>query len=257
MIKNFFKKAYKIIAFAFLITTLFTSLNVSAETKNWGLSFPSPGETPVGNESVEYLRDFDGYFIGDYSEKVIYLTFDAGYENGYTELILDALKKNQVPATFFLVGSYLKEHPDIVNRIVNEGHIVGNHTMSHPDMTKFTNEESFAEELSQVENLYKSITGEEMKKFYRPPSGKYNEENLKMAKNLGYKTMFWSLAYMDFDNNNQPSKEEAFSKLLPRIHNGAILLLHNTSKSNSLILDELIGKYKEMGFEFKSLEEIN
>ncbi len=254
MIKYLKKTNGKIIYLVLIFLILLTDLNIYCETRNWGLSFPEPGKTPIGNEASDYLKKFDSYFIGDTSEKVIYLTFDSGYENGYTEPILDVLKENQVPATFFLVGSYLKENPNIVNRIVNEGHIIGNHTMSHKDMSKISSEESFNKELSKVEELYKSITGQDMKKFYRPPSGKYNETSLKIAKSLGYKTIFWSLAYMDFDDKNQPSKEAAFSKLIPRIHNGAILLLHNTSKSNSQILDELIKKYREIGFEFKSLE---
>ena len=256
MVKFLLKKVYKTITFALLISFLLTNFNILGETKNWGISFPNPGETPTPDETVEYLKEFDSYFIGNTSEKSIYLTFDAGYENGYTEPILDILKKNQVPATFFLVGTYLKKHPDIINRMVNEGHIVGNHTMSHPDMTIHSSEETFYKELSKVEEIYKSITGQEMKKYYRPPYGKYNETNLKIAKNLGYKTIFWSLAYKDYDDKNQPSAEAAFSKLIPRIHNGSIILLHNTSKTNSLILDELIGKYRDMGFEFKSLDDL-
>ncbi|MCL2322228.1 MAG: delta-lactam-biosynthetic de-N-acetylase [Oscillospiraceae bacterium] len=246
------KIIYKVLSLIFIISIF----NVFGATKEWGLSYPELGKTPVGNETKDYLKQFGGYFMGDPNEKVVYLTFDSGYENGYTEKILDVLKKNEVPATFFLVGHYLKGKPEIVKRMVNEGHIVGNHTMKHPDMTKISSKEAFSKELSQVEDLYKSITGQEMKKFYRPPQGKYSEQNLKMAKELGYKTIFWSVAYRDYDNNNQPSKEEAFSKLIPRIHNGAVVLLHNTSKSNSLILDELIGKYKGMGFEFRSLEDL-
>ncbi len=248
--KNFFK---------FILLTLIILLqnfNIEAKTGNWGLSFPKPGESPIGNESCDYLKNYNAYFIGKNSEKVIYLTFDAGYENGYTDKILDTLKKNQVPATFFLCGNYFKENPDMVKKIVAEGHIIGNHTMSHPDMSKITDKKTFERELSQIEELYKSITGNEIKKFYRPPMGKYNAESLQMAKDLGYSTIFWSLAYMDFDDKNQPTKEVAFSKLIPRIHPGAILLLHNTSKSNSLILDELIQKYHEMGYEFKSLEHL-
>jgi len=242
-------------SFAFLITILFTN-NIFGETKDWGISFPNPGEAPTPDETAEYLRQFDSYYIGNTSDKSIYLTFDSGYENGYTESILDVLKKNQVPATFFLVGTYLKKNPDIISRMINEGHIVGNHTMSHPDMTICSSEDSFSKELFKVEEIYKSITGQEMKKYYRPPYGKYNETNLKMAQNLGYKTIFWSLAYKDYDDKNQPSKEMAFSKLVSRIHNGSIILLHNTSKTNSLILDELIKKYRDMGFEFKSLDDL-
>ncbi len=224
--------------------------------KDWGLSFPKNEARPTANESVEYLKNFDSYFVGDEGKKIIYLTFDSGYENGYTEKILDILKKNKVKATFFLVGSYLKKNPEIVKRIVKEGHIVGNHTMTHPDMSKIYSKEAFNTELKAVEDIYSEITGKKMKKFYRPPEGKYNEENLKTAQELGYKTIFWSLAYRDFDIYNQPSKKEAFDKLIPRIHPGAIILLHNMSKTNVEILEELINKYKEMGYEFKNLDDL-
>lgn len=140
--------------------------------------------------------------------------------------------------------------------MADEGHIVGNHTYSHPDMSKISDMESFKKEIEAVENEYKSITGREMKKFYRPPQGKFSESNLKMANELGYKTVFWSLAYVDWYQDKQPSKEEAFKKLLPRIHPGAVVLLHSTSKTNSDILDELLTKWEEMGYTFKNLDEI-
>lgn len=229
--------------------------NLSAGN-NWGLHFPKDGERPIGNAKAEYLAQFDAYFIGSADEKVIYLTFDAGYENNYTESILDTLKKHEAPAAFFLVGSYIKNNPELIKRMVDEGHIVGNHTMTHPDMSKITDRAAFVKEISQVENLYKEVTGKDIPKFYRPPQGVFSEANLKLAKELGYKTIFWSAAYKDWVDDAQPSKEEAFSKLIPRTHPGAIVLLHNTSKTNSLILDELLTRYKEMGYRFESLEKL-
>lgn len=227
-----------------------------ADSSNWGLSFPTPGEKPVGNEKAEKLKEYEAYYVAEGDEKAIYLTFDAGYENGLTESILDTLKEKEVPAAFFLVGTYIRDHGDLVKRMVEENHMVGNHTTSHPDMSKILTKDSFINELSQTENYYKDIIGEDMPKFYRPPQGKYNEANMQMANELGYKTVFWSLAYMDWDNNNQPTKEQAFSKLLPRVHPGAIILLHSTSKTNCDILGELIDKYMEMGYTFKSLDEL-
>jgi len=238
----------------FLILVLL-STNVYAGN-NWGLHFPKDGERPIGNATAEYLAQFDAYFIGAEDEKVIYLTFDAGYENSFTAGILDTLKAHEAPAAFFLVGSYIKNNPDLIKRMAEEGHIVANHTMTHPDMSRIATKESFEKELSQVEEHYKAVTGSDIPKFYRPPQGVYSETNLKLAKALGYKTIFWSAAYKDWEDNNQPSKEEAFSKLIPRTHPGAIILLHNTSKTNSLILDELLTRYKAMGYRFESLHHL-
>ena len=225
-------------------------------TGSWGLSFRSEGSAPIGNAGVDQLRQFDTVYLGDTSEKVIYLTFDAGYENGCTEKILDVLQKHQVKAAFFLVGNYIEKNADLVRRMVKEGHIVGNHTMHHYDMSKLSDKASFTRELTDLETLYKTTTGMDMPKYYRPPQGIYSEENLRMAKELGYKTVFWSLAYVDWNNDAQPSHEQAFSKLLPRIHNGAVVLLHSTSQTNAEILDELLTKWKDMGYRFASIEEL-
>ena len=223
---------------------------------NWGLSFQQEGQAPVTNVTAEFLSQYDGYYMGDSSEKNLYLTFDAGYENGYTAGILDVLKKHDVKAAFFLVGNYLKTSPELVKRMVSEGHTVGNHTYSHPDMSAISTEDAFREELSKLEEEYKSVTGKEMLKYYRPPQGKYSEANLKMAKELGYRTIFWSLAYVDWYESDQPTKEEAFNKLIPRVHPGAIVLLHSTSKTNAEILDELLTKWEKMGYKFKSITEL-
>ncbi|MBC5682907.1 delta-lactam-biosynthetic de-N-acetylase [Ruminococcus hominis] len=223
---------------------------------NWGLSFQTDGEPPIANASMEELARFDAYYAQNTTEKVLYLTFDAGFENGNTPIILDALKKHNAPATFFVVGTYIESNPDLIKRMEKEGHIVGNHTYHHPDMTKLSSLSAFEKELKDVENAYNNVTGKEMTKFYRPPQGKYNENNLQMAKELGYHTFFWSLAYVDWQENNQPTKEEAFDKLLTRVHPGAIVLLHSTSKTNGEILDELLTKWEEMGYQFKSLDNI-
>ena len=223
-------------------------------TGAWGLSFRQEGKAPIGPASVTELAALDAVYIGDTTKPVLYLTFDAGYENGCTAKILDVLKKHQVPAAFFLVGNYIEKNPDLVRRMVAEGHIVGNHTMHHPDMSKISDKEAFAKELQDLEALYTSVTGKEMAKFYRPPQGIYSQDNLQMAKDLGYKTVFWSLAYVDWNNDKQPSREQAFSKLLPRTHNGAVVLLHSTSQTNAQILDELLTKWKEMGYSFETLD---
>ena len=225
-------------------------------TDNWGLSFPSPGEPPVGNAAPAYLRQFDAYFLGDTAQKRIYLTFDCGFENGHTPAILDALKKHGVKATFFVVGHMIESAPDIVRRMAAEGHIVGNHTYHHPDMSSISDMTAFQKELTDLETLYQETTGQPLSKFYRPPQGKYSETNLKMAQELGYKTFFWSLAYVDWYQDDQPTREEAFDKLLGRIHPGAIVLLHSTSSTNAEIMDELLTKWEEMGYSIRPLSEI-
>lgn len=227
-----------------------------AENTNWGLGFKEDGKPPTGNASVADLAKHNAYYIGDTSKNIIYLTFDAGFENGNTEKILDSLKKHNVKATFFLVGNYIETSPELVERMVEEGHTIGNHTYSHPDMSKISDEESFKKELQSLEYLYKETTGQELLKIYRPPQGKYCVSNLEMADKLGYKTIFWSLAYVDWYENKQPTKEEAFNKLLKRIHPGAIVLLHSTSKTNGDILDELLTKWEDMGYSFGEIKDL-
>ena len=224
---------------------------------NWGLSFQEEGKTPVGNATFEELAKYDAFYAEQTEEKHIYLTFDVGYENGNTASILDTLKKHNVSATFFVVGTYIESDPELVKRMAEEGHIVGNHTWHHPDMSQIATLDTFKKELVDVEDAYREVTGEGMTKFYRPPQGKYSESNLQMAQELGYKTFFWSLAYVDWYDDNQPTKEEAFDKLLGRIHPGAIVLLHSTSDTNSLILDELIRKWEEMGYTIRPLTELS
>ena len=229
--------------------------STSANT-NWGLSFPKDGGTPTGNASSEFLQQYNSFYVGDTSKKEVYITFDAGYENGYTPAILDTLKKHNVKATFFVVGNYIETSPDLINRMVEEGHIVGNHTYHHPDMSKIADKESFQKELQSLEQLYKETTGQEMPKFYRPPQGKYSESNLKMASEMGYTTVFWSLAYVDWYADKQPTREQAFDKLLPRIHPGAVVLLHSTSSTNAEILDELLTRWESEGYRFGTLDQL-
>ena len=241
---------------AALILSLRLLLGGALETGNWGLSFQAEGAAPIGPANSAALAKYGAAYLGDTAEKVLYLTFDAGYENGCTARILDVLKAHDVPAAFFLVGNYMEKNADLVRRMVEEGHIVGNHTMHHHDMSKLSDKAAFAKELTDLEVCFKEITGKELPKYYRPPQGTYSEENLRMAQELGYKTVFWSLAYVDWLNNDQPTREQAFGKLLPRTHNGAVVLLHSTSATNAEILDELLSKWKEIGYRFASLEEL-
>ena len=239
-----------------VVLLLYALPSRAVETGSWGLSFQAQGQAPVGSASQEALAQYDAAYLGDTGQPVLYLTFDAGYENGCTAQILDVLKDHQVPAAFFLVGNYLERNPELVKRMVEEGHTVGNHTAHHYDMSKIGDKATFSQELKEVEDLYRDVTGQELPRYYRPPQGIYSQENLAMAQELGYKTVFWSLAYVDWNNDSQPTREEAFSKLIPRIHNGAVVLLHSTSKTNAAILDELLTKWEEMGYRFESVESL-
>lgn len=223
---------------------------------SWGLSFPQEGESPVGNATPEQLAAYDAAFLGDTSQPVIYLTFDAGYENGHTAKILDTLQAHGVKAAFFVVGNYIEQNPALVRRMADEGHTVGNHTYHHYDMSQIGEEAAFREELDSLAVLYEKTVGSPLPRYYRPPQGCYSEENLQMAQKLGYKTVFWSLAYVDWYADDQPTSEEAFSKLIPRIHNGAVVLLHSTSATNAEILDALLTKWESLGYRFGTLDEL-
>lgn len=235
------------------------SETVSADTEtSWGLSFREEGAPPEGNASAEYLSRFGAYYIDEKGarDKTIYLTFDAGYENGNTEDILDVLKEKDVPAAFFVVGNFVEDEPEILRRMEAEGHIVGNHTMTHPDMASIADIDGFRGELTELEEAYKAVTGKEMKKFYRPPRGIYSENNLKQAQDMGYTTVLWSLAYEDWYENDQPTREDALNLLNKRIHPGAIVLLHSTSKTNARVLGELIDGWREKGYKFESIDKL-
>lgn len=232
-----------------------TVTGLSMESENWGLGFGKEGQKPTGNVTAAELAKYNAYFMAEGDEKVLYLTFDCGYENGNTEPILDALKAHNAPATFFVVGHFLESAPEIVERMVAEGHTVGNHTYHHPDMSQISDQASFQKEMDDVAAKYKELTGEDMAMYYRPPQGKYSQANLQMAKDMGYSTFFWSLAYVDWNQDDQPSHEEAFEKLTKRVHPGAIVLLHSTSKTNGEILDELLTKWEEMGYSFRPLSD--
>ena len=222
-------------------------------TAAWGLSFEGEHQPPRGPATAQELKTYDAAYVGDQSRRVLYLTFDAGYENGCTAQILDVLQKHHVKATFFLVGDYIKRNQDLVRRMVDEGHVVGNHTMHHRDMS-LEEKDAFARELTDLEALFLEVTGKELPKYYRPPQGIYSQKNLRLAQSLGYKTVFWSLAYVDWLNDAQPTAQAAFDKLLPRTHNGAVVLLHSTSKTNAAILDTLLTRWSDQGYVFETVD---
>lgn len=222
-------------------------------TMGWGLNFRTL--PPTGTAGKDQLLKLDAAYLGNTEEKKLYLTFDAGYENGTTAQILDTLKKHDVKAAFFLAGHYFDKNADLVRRMHDEGHTVANHTVSHPDITKL-DDEALTREIRGIEDKYRQITGQEMEKYFRPPQGIFNEQVLKKVQSLGYRTVFWSLAYVDWNDDAQPSREETMRRLLPRTHPGAVILLHSTSKANAAFLDELLTKWKEEGYTFGTLEEL-
>ena len=230
-------------------------LTRAVPVNGWGLAFPTPGAAPAAPLEPERLAELDAAYLDPDGGKVLYLTFDAGYENGFTAGLLDVLKERQVPAAFFLVGDYLERNADLVRRMVAEGHIVGNHTMTHPDMTRL-DAQAFEAELRGMEQLYQDVTEQTLPKFFRPPQGLYSEKTLHMARELGYKTVFWSLAHADWNNDDQPDPDAAAEKLTGRLHDGAVILLHATSKTNAEILDRLITQWQDMGYRFAPLTEL-
>ena len=224
---------------------------------NWYFVQKEKNQIPESpKESSSFLSEYDAYYIDSSNEKVLYLTFDEGYEKGYTNDILDTLKELNIPAAFFVVKPYIDSEPDIVKRMVDEGHLVCNHSNHHPSMASITDDTKFNEELTDVEEAFKNLTGEEMPKFFRPPMGKYSKASLEKTKNLGYKTIFWSFAYKDWLIDDQPSSEYAMEKIKAGVHPGAIVLLHAVSKTNTEILKTVLSDLQNEGYEFKSLNDL-
>lgn len=224
---------------------------------NWYFQIRNDNKPPEGpKESASFVNKYDAFYLGDTSEKVIYLTFDEGYENGYTGKILDILKKHNAKAAFFVVRPYIDTEKELVKRMVDEGHLVCNHTVHHPSMAQVQDINKFNSEFKGVEDSFKCLTGQDMPKFFRPPMGKYSELSLKRTQDLGYTTIFWSFAYHDWDPKNQPSHEKAMTTIKNRTHNGAIFLLHAVSKTNTEILDDVLTYWEKEGYVIKPLTEL-
>lgn len=251
------KKIITSILFIFLtLLSSITCLVFASESGNWGLCFRKPNTPPEGNATQEELSKYNAYYIGDTNEKCVYLTFDVGYEAGFMENILDVLNKHNIKAAFFVVGNYLKTDASLVQRMVDEGHIVGNHTYSHPNMSKMQTYDDFLAQMQPNEKMFKEITGKDIDKFYRPPQGVYSLKNLQDAKDYGYTTVFWSVAHVDWQTESQPDHASSINLLMSRVHNGAIILLHAISKTNSEILDEFLTRLEDEGYTFKTLYEL-
>ncbi|MHC0036217.1 delta-lactam-biosynthetic de-N-acetylase [Pseudoneobacillus sp. C159] len=222
---------------------------------HWGFK-KAKNEQPAdaGTELEKLLEKHSAVYKGDSTRKYLYLTFDNGYENGFTEKVLDVLKKEKVPATFFVTGHYLKSAPELVKRMVKEGHIVGNHSWSHPDLTQVSNER-LRDELEKVRKETENLTGQKHMAYLRPPRGIFSERTMAIAKEMGYTHVFWSLAFVDWKTNQQKGAQYAYDNIMRQVHPGAILLLHTVSKDNADALKQVIQDLKKRGYEFKSLDD--
>ena len=248
----------------FVITSLVcafcicTSAAHKTDGYSWYVKRNNAHLQPTLDCTMEFIKNYDAVYVDEdkRNEKVLYLTFDAGYENGNVEKIVDVLVEKNVPAAFFLLDNIIIKKPDLIKRMSENNCLVCNHTKRHRDMSMVDSKEEFACELASLEDVCREATGVEMAKYYRPPEGKFSEINLKHAEELGYKTVFWSFAYADWDNDAQPSCEEAKKKIMDNTHNGAIILLHPTSSTNAAILADLIDAWRSMGYTFASLDEL-
>ncbi len=234
--------------------TISTSSQVLSTKKiEWGIKRNDNHEQPdLGKINKQIIDDAKGIAMGNKESKKVYLTFDEGYEAGYTEKILEVLKENKVPATFFITAHYVNTRSDLVQKMIDEGHIVGNHTVNHKSMPSLNTEEIKNEVMKLHTVIYEKF-GYEMK-YLRPPKGEYSETTVQYCNNLGYTTVMWSFAYDDWDEKKQDRQEYAKNKIIENIHNGAVILLHGNSKDNTNILDYCIKEIKNMGYEFASLD---
>ena len=232
-----------------------TSGETAQGIERWWLKRNEGHQVPEVSDHID-LSKYDAYYVEPKcKEKKIYLTFDCGYENGFTPKILDVLKKQKVPAAFFVTKPFIREEPDLVKRMKKEGHVVGNHTVHHKSMPTLSDRDN-KQEIIDCADFCKEATGYEMDHFIRPPMGEYNEKTLKLTKSMGYKTIFWSMAYVDFDVNKQPGKEYVVEHFKKYTHNGAIPLMHNVSQSNAEALDEVLTNLKKEGYQFESLKKL-
>ena len=232
-----------------------TTDGLDNRSHGWGFKREKNAAPGISQSTRDLFARYDAYYLGNNSQKYLYLTFDEGYENGYTAKILDILRDNGVPAAFFITGPYLNEQKELVQRMVDEGHIVANHTINHPSMPK-VEDDTLTQEISELATRFQADYGVEMPKYFRPPMGEYSERTLSLTQQLGYKTIFWSSAYVDWDVKKQKGVDNAFKMVTSQFHNGSIILLHAVSKDNADALDRIIKEAKEQGYEFKSLDEL-
>lgn len=230
--------------------------NYSNVKKSWFIKRMKEHQPSLGAQTEEELKKYRAYYYdAEATENVIYFTFDCGYENGYTGKLLDILKKYDAKAVFFVTKHFVKTQPELCKRMKEEGHLVGNHTMNHPSLPE-RSVTQIQNELSGLEQLFKEYTGYQMDKFLRPPMGEYSDRVLKVAKDMGYTTVFWSIAYADYDPQNQPGKQYVIDHFKNYHHKGAITLTHNVSKSNTEALPQVLRDLKQQGYRFVRIDEL-
>lgn len=239
----------------FLFPLTLTATNYSNTSIHWGFKKSQDNLPPNVREYDEILKKYGAVYLGNTAKKEIYLTFDNGYENGYTAQILDVLKRKKVQATFFITGHYLNDQPDLVKRMVEEGHIVGNHSWHHPDLTELS-DEKLKEELDSVKQKTKELTGQKEMNFLRPPRGIFSERTLALSQQMGYTNVFWSLAFVDWNTRSQKGWQYAYVNIMKQIHPGAIILLHTVSKDNADALETVIDDLRKQGYSFESLNKV-
>lgn len=233
------------------------SLDASAKEYNWFFKPKANHEQPLIFDGNTLADDYNCLYLGDKDDKVIYLTFDAGYENGNVEKTLDILYAHNAQAAFFILPALIKSNTELVVRMKNEGHLVCNHSYSHRNMAKITDYEAFCDEINRLEEVYREYTGCEMEKYFRPPEGSFSEQTLEFCMRMGQTPVFWSFAYKDWDNQHQKGEEEAYEKIMSNVHNGMVMLLHPTSGTNANILDRVLTSLTAQGYRFGSLHELN
>ncbi|MCZ0702835.1 peptidoglycan-N-acetylmuramic acid deacetylase [Natronobacillus azotifigens] len=246
---------WKMLKVMLVLLLLVAGFPTTSNAYGWGFKKGTNHEPPEVGKYGTILEQNGGYYIDNSGEKVVYLTFDNGYEAGYTEPILDVLKKEEVPATFFLTGHYVRSEPDLVKRMAEDGHIIGNHSYHHPDFTNISKEE-FREELKTLDSAIHKITGQEKLQYVRPPRGTFNEQTIQWANELGYIHVFWSLAFVDWHSDKKQGWESAYRQVMDQIHPGAIILLHTVSEDNAAALVHFITDLRKQGYTFKSLDDL-
>jgi len=262
LVKLFFIVSALMLAFNLLLTvTAKTGDHASPplqEDKNYSWYFVpvKNNDQPSFDVSLDDIKNYGAYAMGNKNDKVLYLTFDFGYENGNVKKCLDALNKNDAKGTFFILENVVKTNPDLLKEMIETGHTVANHTLKHKNMCNIRDFKEYEKELTGLEKLFEETTGHKLAKYFRPPKGEFTKQNLEYNQKLGYKTIFWSLAYKDWDNDSQPDKASTIKKVLDRTHNGAVVLLHPTSATNAAILDTLIQEWKALGYRFGTLDKL-
>lgn len=249
------RKSLATILILTLTALFYQPIMTDASGYGWGYKKNQNHEVPEIGKYQEMLQKYGAYYADLSGDKTVYLTFDNGYEEGYTDDILDVLKKEKVPATFFVTGQYVKTSPDLVKRMVDEGHIIGNHSYHHPDFT-IMNKEAIQKELEELEEAVAEVSDQDEIIYLRPPRGMFSENTLKWANELGLVHVFWSLAFTDWHTDSQKGWQYAYDQVMNQIHPGAIILMHSVSSDNAEALEKIIQQLKKDGYEFKSLDDL-